>query len=748
MRRYCQLPLHYKKMKQIKSIGVFFLILNVHAAVAQFTADYMPLKSSGTIPEEFVKTVRTMSEEEVKTIGYGADRSAKMQFIYSSNYFLRDLLLSGDILINDPLTKYVNKVADELLKNEPDLRKKIQIYVTKSSDVNAHAFDKGFIFINVGLLAQLENEAQLAFILSHEISHIVKKHSVNQFIENIKLDKGTSSYETGSYEARNMAKYRFSKENESEADIEGLARIKNTKYGIKTLNGAFDVMQYSYLPFELIEFKKSFFEDEYLVLPDTVFLKKTSEIKSNDDYDDTKSTHPNIRKRRAAIEADLVVEDEATRKKYLVSEDEFKKSREIARFESCRLFLIERDYINAIYAAYILLQKYPDNVYLKKTVAKSLYNIAISKSSTKRYDSKHIYSVDNNQTLSSNRYYITDYEKIEGASQRLYYMLDNLDAKELTTIALSYSYKAHKKHPNDAFLSMITDSLFSEMVNVNSLYVSDFSTTTKADLKNLGTVKKNIIDTTEEETKYSQIKKQQEKVEIETDENYIKYAFVGLLKDKEFVAKYTEAANGLAHKKAEKEDVINYKEKRKREAEIAKKNKSKHTFLGIDKVVFLDPFYMKVNKQNGKAGINYFESEEKQAKLAELQKKCANKLNLSYEIVSAKKMTIADIDRYNQNSTINDWLTERFQHGDNNDELVFGTEEMKSLIQKYGTKYIVWQGIYNEKKKHTTYFCILFNLESGELMKYETRYVRSKDSADLINSFVYNSLMHIVKKAH
>ena len=88
-------------------------------------------------------------------------------------------------------------------------------------------------------------------------------------------------------------------------------------------------------------------------------------------------------------------------------------------------------------------------------------------------------------------------------------MLDNLDSKELNIIALSYTYKAHKKHPKDAFLSMLTDSLFSELVNINSLYLSDFSKTTKADLRNLSTVKKVVIDTTEEETKYSQIKKQQ-----------------------------------------------------------------------------------------------------------------------------------------------------------------------------------------------------------------------------------------------
>ncbi|MCX6297056.1 MAG: M48 family metallopeptidase [Bacteroidetes bacterium] len=404
--------MNYNSLKKSLFIGILVFLLS-KGSYGQYATDYTPLKSSGALPEEFLKTARALSEEELKTVGYGTDRIAKQQFITSSNYFLRDLLLSGDVLINDPLGIYVNKVADELLKNDPELRKEIHIYVTKSPDVNAHAFDKGFIFVNAGLLAQLENEAQLAYVLAHEITHVVKKHSVNQYIENIKLDRGTSTYENGSYEARDIAKYRFSQENETEADAEGLVRIKESGYSVKALFGAFDVLQYSYLPFELVDFKKSFFEDDYLILPDTVFLKKTAAIKSNDDYDDTKSTHPNIRKRRAAIEPDLTVSDESTRKKYIVSEEEFKKAREIARFESCRLYLVDRDYVNAIYAAYILLEKYPDNVYLKKIVAKALYNIAISKSGSKRYKSNYVFSAANNARLSSKSYSIPDYDKIE-----------------------------------------------------------------------------------------------------------------------------------------------------------------------------------------------------------------------------------------------------------------------------------------------------------------------------------------------
>ena len=177
----------------INNILLFVFVATITGKInaQQFAKDYTPISSSGTLPDEFLKTARAMSVEDIKTIGYGQDRAVKQQFVMANNYFLKDLLLSGEVLINDPLTKYVNKVADEVLKSNPLLRQQIHIYVTKSSDVNAYAFDKGFIFINVGLLAQLENEAQLAYVLAHEIDHVMKKHSVTEYVENVKLENGT-----------------------------------------------------------------------------------------------------------------------------------------------------------------------------------------------------------------------------------------------------------------------------------------------------------------------------------------------------------------------------------------------------------------------------------------------------------------------------------------------------------------------------------------------------------------------------
>ncbi len=703
------------------------LSFGISLKAQQFDKDYKPLQSSGKLPDIFLKTAKQQSDEDMKKLSNDKDRMDKRQFILSNNYFIHDLLLSGQVLINDPLTNYVNKVAAEIIEQNPSIgSQSLKIFVTKSPEVNAYAFDKGYIFVNIGLLAQLENEAQLAYILSHELVHVSKKHSVNEYLENKRNEKDIASDHADS-EDRMLSMYRFSKEQETEADVEGLALIKKTSYSAKAVMGAFDVMQYSYLPFELPDFKKSFLEDDHLKIPDTLNLKKVSAIKTNDDYDDTKSSHPNIRKRRMSIQEDIKNIPETGRKKFLVSEEEFKNAREIARFELCRTYMLKRDYVNAIYAAYIQLQKYPDNLYLKKIVSKGLYNITVSKSGKS--------GVDVIRVGSSSDYSVDDYEKVEGASQRLYYLLDKLTAKELNVIALSYVYKAAKQYPADETLSSLTDSLFSCLVNNNSMYIDDFSRKTLKESSD--SVKKEVViaEEPEEDSKYAMIKKLQAKDETIENSGFIKYAFVDLLKEDDFVKRYRSMAKGKTN--GPKEEYVATKKN-------SKKKKSEE-LLGIDKVIFLDPFYKKVKETRTDVVVKYEESDERLQKLAEIQKSCASKLNLNYETISTLNLSVSDMDRYNEASLINEWLTERFRHGDD-EEFMECSESMKELIAKKGTKYIALTGIYNKNKKYNTYMFILMNLENGKVLRFDIRKNRERDSNDLINAYVYNSLMYVAKK--
>ncbi len=87
-----------------------------------------------------------------------------------------NLLGAAPLLDNPAAQQYVNRVGRWLtLQTErPDLP--WQFGVLDDNDVNAFAAPGGYVFITKGLLAQMNSEAELAGVLAHEISHVLRKH--------------------------------------------------------------------------------------------------------------------------------------------------------------------------------------------------------------------------------------------------------------------------------------------------------------------------------------------------------------------------------------------------------------------------------------------------------------------------------------------------------------------------------------------------------------------------------------------
>lgn len=108
--------------------------------------------------------------------------------------FGRDLaarILSNFPLIkDDALNSYVNLVgrAVSLSAGRPELP--FYFGVLKSDEINAYATPGGYIFITKAAFDALENEAQLACILSHEIAHVIEKHVVKEL--DIKGEEGSA----------------------------------------------------------------------------------------------------------------------------------------------------------------------------------------------------------------------------------------------------------------------------------------------------------------------------------------------------------------------------------------------------------------------------------------------------------------------------------------------------------------------------------------------------------------------------
>lgn len=86
---------------------------------------------------------------------------------------------SDQVHKDQDLQNYLQNVMDRLY---PEFKGKIHVNVLKAPILNAFALPNGGIYINTGLLAALENEAQVATILAHEGIHFINKHSARQRI--------------------------------------------------------------------------------------------------------------------------------------------------------------------------------------------------------------------------------------------------------------------------------------------------------------------------------------------------------------------------------------------------------------------------------------------------------------------------------------------------------------------------------------------------------------------------------------
>ncbi|MBL4679765.1 MAG: M48 family metalloprotease [Pseudomonadales bacterium] len=90
----------------------------------------------------------------------------------------------GGVYLADPeITQYVNEVGQAIAKFAPvDLP--WEFIVLNNDTPNAWALPGGKIAINRGLLLALNNEAELAAVLSHEVVHAAAKHSAQSMQRN------------------------------------------------------------------------------------------------------------------------------------------------------------------------------------------------------------------------------------------------------------------------------------------------------------------------------------------------------------------------------------------------------------------------------------------------------------------------------------------------------------------------------------------------------------------------------------
>lgn len=81
----------------------------------------------------------------------------------------------ADLLLRrQEIDGYLQSIADKLY---PEFAGRIALHVFRAPQANAFCLPNGSVYINQGLIARMENEAQLASVIGHEIAHFTHRHS-------------------------------------------------------------------------------------------------------------------------------------------------------------------------------------------------------------------------------------------------------------------------------------------------------------------------------------------------------------------------------------------------------------------------------------------------------------------------------------------------------------------------------------------------------------------------------------------
>lgn len=156
----------------------------------------------------------------------------------------QDMITQGAAYDDPDLQAYVNRIGQRLAANSDEPDAAFTFTVIDSPDINAFALPGGFIYINRGLLAYLENEAELAAVLSHEIGHVTASHHSRQQAASVanKVMATTTYVLTGSSDlasASNMYGTElvsgYGRDMELEADGLGAQYMYNSGYDPESL---------------------------------------------------------------------------------------------------------------------------------------------------------------------------------------------------------------------------------------------------------------------------------------------------------------------------------------------------------------------------------------------------------------------------------------------------------------------------------------------------------------------------------
>lgn len=153
---------------------------------------------------------------------------------------------------DDKIQAYVASLGKAIAVKSERPKLPWEFHVVDDASVNAFALPGGFIYVTRGLMTSINDEAELATVIGHEIGHVTNRHSVQQISKAQLAQLGLG---LGSILSSDIARYgqlasaglsvlflKYSRDAENQADQAGFRYALQQGYDVREMSKVFETL--------------------------------------------------------------------------------------------------------------------------------------------------------------------------------------------------------------------------------------------------------------------------------------------------------------------------------------------------------------------------------------------------------------------------------------------------------------------------------------------------------------------------
>lgn len=653
-----------------------------------------------------VKTMVALDLKERKAI-FIDDKTAE-NFLNDAYQRLEEKLYDGSCVFGDDVSRYVEAVNNKIFSgNKHHLIRHIEYITVKSNDAFLFSSYPGIIFVSTGFMAQLSNEAQLAYWLSVAVAHLELKVDQAIYLNDVKRKVSDFNY---------LGKVPL--EEAYKSDSLGLIYYYEAGFNKDDITDAFLLKLYDYLPFEEQQLNESYFNNDLYYIPVNSFPQKMypatyiSNLRGTENKD--------LVKRKNNIELKALHLTNWGDSTFIHSEEQFLNVRKICRFESVRNSVIDQNLVQSLYTIYLLERNEPTpSIYLQRLKALTWHNIAVKR-------------------ISGNiRYRNFSESTCEGELCNLFSFLRASSKVEVLTLALRTVTDIKNALPEDEMIRGIYDKLLIHLAGYKDFTLDLYYNKTFPQAIREAQEKENA-DTTNQLVdfdKYDKIATKRHKQAIDST-LYFEYGLSDLMKDEMFKRHFNHLRDSINDANPYNKDLTNLtpeeRYKYMRELEKQKREAARASF-GVRRILIVKPtvnYYFNSDISNEKR-------EKNDEELAEDLNKNAAKANVSTEMLTKQTIRSVGLTEFNKLNIYQSYRTQIINYSFMN-PIPVDYFLIKPFAEKEETRYILFVDLRQNYTNSLTIKAELFDSVDGIKINEDVNRMAGKPSKTVYNAFFYH----------